>query len=227
MSLHYNAPALIFTIRYSLAEIATLFYRDLRTADGKTVYSSVGAQVAAMDNKILPHFNDCAQALISALRFNTPKFSGMLRESIVRIEQTRKDEGTVTVSWPFWSQTEGGEVEINYSDKEMTQYTYLTTAIHTTQDPTNPGSYAMHVEVGTDPHTPPLQKISNWATAHGIYPYALQTNISKSGTPAKAMFLGTSVVGSVIISSVPTDISLTMYSVQEMKYTYTPGDLVA
>lgn len=48
--------------------------------------------------------------------------------------------------------------------------------------------YAIFVEMGTQPHWPPIKAIAEWANYHGIPPFLVARAISLHGTPAIKMF---------------------------------------
>lgn len=49
----------------------------------------------------------------------------------------------------------------------------------------DPGlDYPLYVELGTKPHMPPVESITEWANSRGIDPWALAKSIAKKGTAA-------------------------------------------
>lgn len=51
--------------------------------------------------------------------------------------------------------------------------------------------YAIYVEEGTRPHTPPVSALQGWADRHGIPVWAVVRKIQREGTEARYMFRDT------------------------------------
>jgi hypothetical protein len=99
------------------------------------------------------------------------------------------------------------------------RYQTWTSAISPGYDPLSPNGYAMPVEFGSVPHSPPISTdgmtdtIWLWAVTHNIVPWNLQKHVARFGTPARLMFIKTFAEVPGIIASSGSYVPRTMWQV--------------
>ncbi len=211
----YNPPALVVTLKF---DVMALFHA---LNPNPNPLQHPLPDPLTMSHWIWGEMNYFTAAFLSAIRVRTPVSSGWLQGSWRLRPVVCKVEGMV--HWvggedPVYDIRPGpspGTVEqviyaYLHTEGNVSKYVTLTSAVDTGQNPTNPRSYAMSVELGSAPHVPPLvfsdeiyapNLLVPWAYSHMGDPnaaWALQRHIAKHGKP-----VGVAMVAKVVTQDLP------------------------
>jgi hypothetical protein len=182
-------PSILIEIRYD-------YYQKALDEYYKKSYAPLHIAYQFIDDDVSHFHNAVVKIIPDSVRVHTPVSSGQLSQSIEAFVPGGKRPGpNESLHW-------AGYYEGVWHDTTETlpRYYYETFACYSNAYYMNGMSYAMPVETGSAPHTPPAQHLSQWTHLQWTAPdggvvgadpsavWKLQALIKARGTPIYAMF---------------------------------------
>lgn len=199
--MHYNAPAIMLSVRYDLMDIAQYVYSIMGPVSIEAMISTFPSLVESWAKQIsYDHFKGCMRDLLKEIHSRVPIATGALLKSIKGLKDIERSlpfqrySGESTRDFRVFSKAEDGTNYYWEEDITMPSQMYLTMVIHSTQDRQAIGdlSYVEPVEHGSSPHLAPLGRLAVWTRLKlGDDPslvFAVRNIIKGRGTPLRAMF---------------------------------------
>jgi hypothetical protein len=223
----FPPPSIVIEIRYDFYQMA----RDKYYKNPASQPSLQGAYYFIEYDWSFFH-NAVVQIIPSSVRVHTPVSSGRLSQSIeMSVPGFLRPGPTEALQWAFYYDGAWHDT----IETSLPRYYYETFVCYSNAYYMDGNSYAMPVEIGSAPHTPPIQRLREWVYLHWNHPegrsdpeaaWRLQAVIRGRGTPEYAMFWkGLALAQSEIMFNTSSLLDPQYWTIEHSDYHLSPVDL--